>query len=152
MNPINARRLKKNEKIIMPTIEKILKIQHVPDDFKYIAFVESHLRNDVQSAQGAAGVWQLTPATARALGLVVNDTIDDRLNIAKSTRAACKLIKMAKAKFGNWTSAAAAYNRGMGGFERAMIKQGTNSYYDLDLNSETARYIYKILAFKIILS
>lgn len=151
LNDMNARQYKvlnKQVKYILPTIEQILKKQQIPDDFKYIAIAESHLRNDVRSSQGAAGVWQLTKPTAISLGLKVDDTVDERLNIIKSTKAACKLIRLAHDKFGNWTSAAAAYNRGMGGLERAMIKQGEDSYYDLDLNSETARYIYKILAFK----
>lgn len=144
----HTRTIKKNSKKILPLIEKVLKANNVPDDFKYIAIAESNLRNDVRSRQGAAGVWQFTKSTAQALGLQVNETQDERLNILKSTKAACRYIKMAKKKFGNWTSAAAAYNRGMGGLERALAKQETNSYYDLDLNSETEKYLYKILAFK----
>ncbi len=140
--------IKRNSKRLLPMIEKVFRINHVPDDFKYIAIAESNLRNDVKSSQGATGIWQLTKPTALALGLKVNNEIDERLNTLKSTKAACKYIKSAKKKFGSWTLAAVAYNRGAGGLERAMAKQEITSYYDLDLNPETEKYIYKILAFK----
>ena len=144
----SSKTIKRNAKRILPMIEKVFKINHVPDDFKYIAIAESNLRNDVKSSQGATGIWQLTKPTAIALGLKVNDEIDERLNTLKATKAACKYIKFAKKKFGTWTLAAVAYNRGAGGLERAMAKQEMTSYYDLDLNPETEKYIYKIVAFK----
>lgn len=135
-------------KILLPKIIKTLAKNNIPKDFIYIAIAESHLRNDIVSPKGAKGIWQLTAETAKQMGLKVDDNIDERLDIDKSTKAACQLIKLSYKKFGNWTSAAAAYNRGINGLEKAMIKQGKESYYDLDLNKETARYIYKVLSYK----
>lgn len=135
---------------ILPTIEYILKKNNIPDDFKYIAIAESYLKNDVTSPQGAKGIWQFTESTALSFGLVVNENIDERLDLIKSTKAACRLIKMARSKFGSWTLAAAAYNRGIGGMERAINKQENDSYYHLKLNKETARYLYKLVAIKLL--
>ena len=130
-----------------PYIEPILKKEGVPDDFKYVAVIESHLSNAV-SPMGAAGFWQLVPSTARHYGLIVNDEVDERLNVEKSTYAACKLIKYAYGIFKNWTLSAAAYNLGVGGIQNAMAKQKSNNYYDLLLNRETGSFIYRILAYK----
>ena len=109
-----------------PYIEPILKQEGIPDDFKYVAVIESHLSN-ARSSQGAAGFWQLVPATARNYGLVVNDNVDERLDVEKSTRVACKLIKDAYRIFNNWTLCAAAYNLGIGGIQRALSKQKSNN-------------------------
>lgn len=130
-----------------PYIEPILKTEGVPDDFKYVAVIESHLSNAVSPA-GAAGFWQLVPTTARHYGLVVNENVDERLEVEKSTRAACKLIKYAYSVFKNWTLSAAAYNLGVGGIQNALAKQKSDNYYDLLLNRETGSFIYRILAYK----
>lgn len=140
--------IKNRAKVLLPKIKVMLAKHHIPNDFIYIAIAESQLRNDLVSPRGAKGIWQLTAETAIQMGLKVDDQVDERLDIDKSTKAACKLIKLSHKKFGNWTSAAAAYNRGINGLEKAMIKQGKESYYDLDLNKETAKYIYKILSYK----
>jgi LysM repeat protein len=97
---------------------------------------------------GAAGFWQLVPSTARHYGLIVNEEVDERLNVEKSTVAACKLIKYANGIFKNWTLTAAAYNLGVGGIQNALAKQKSNNYYDLLLNHETGSFIYRILAYK----
>jgi membrane-bound lytic murein transglycosylase D len=130
-----------------PVIEPILKKNGIPDDFKYLAIAESNLQN-VTSPAGAEGVWQFLQATGRKYGLEVNTSIDERYNLKKSTEAACKYLQDAYDEFGNWTLAAAAYNRGMNGLENALNKQRVNNYYDLYLNSETARYVFRILAAK----
>jgi len=130
-----------------PVIEPILKKYHIPDDFKYLAIAESNLRN-VTSPAGAEGVWQFMQSTARSYGLEVNTKIDERYNLKKATEAACKYLLEAYDSFGNWTLAAASYNRGMNGMNRAVKNQRVSNYYDLYLNEETARYIYRILAAK----
>ena len=134
-----------------PVIEKILRQNGVPDDFKYLAAAESGLRN-VVSPKGASGIWQLMPGTAKEYGLIVNREVDERYNIEKSTEAACQYLKKAYKKLGSWTLAAASYNMGMDGIENEMTRQEQNNYYDLLLNSETSRYVFRILALKTILS
>jgi len=130
-----------------PIIEPILKKNNIPDDFKYLAVIESGLDNVVSSA-GAAGFWQILKGTAREHGLEVNSAIDERYNLEKSTEVACAYLQDAYDKFGNWTMAAASYNMGKRGVRRCMSKQGTNNYYNLHLNSETARYVFRIIAVK----
>ena len=132
-----------------PIIEPILKENNIPDDFKYLAVIESGLDNVVSPA-GAAGYWQLMRATAQEKGLEVNDEIDERYNIEKSTQAACDYLNEAYKKFNNWTIVAASYNMGMGGINRVTTAQMSDDYYDLVLNSETQRYVYRILAAKYI--
>lgn len=134
-----------------PRMRKILKEQGVPEDFVYLSVVESGLSN-VVSPKGATGFWQFMPATAREMGLVVSGDIDERYDPIKATKAACKYLKQAYKKFGDWTLVAASYNMGMYGVEKQMKKQRAKSYYDMYLNSETARYVYRILAFKEIMS
>ena len=134
-----------------PYIEPILKEEGVPDDFKYVAVIESHLSN-VTSPVGAAGFWQLVPVTAGYFGLEVNSEVDERYDVEKATRTACQLIKQAHKVFKNWTLTAAAYNRGIGGILKAMKDQKSNSYYDLMLNSETGSFVYRILAYKTLFS
>ncbi len=134
-----------------PYIEPILKKEGVPDDFKYVAVIESHLSN-ARSSQGAAGFWQLVPSTARNYGLIVNDNVDERLDVEKSTLAACKLIKDAYKVFKNWTLTAAAYNLGIGGIQKALEKQNTKDYYSMILNKETGSFVYRILAYKTLFS
>jgi len=130
-----------------PIIEPILKKHNIPDEFKYLAVIESGLDN-VVSPSGAAGFWQIMKGTALEYGLEVNSEIDERYNLEKSTELACSYLNDSYKKFGNWTIAAASYNMGKSGVRTRMSKQGTNNYYNLYLNSETARYIFRILAVK----
>lgn len=130
-----------------PMIERIFKNEGVPDDFKYLAIAETMLQN-LESPAGAAGFWQLLPTTARELGLQVDNEVDERYDPIKSTYAAAKYLKRAKKRFGSWTNVAASYNRGINGYQRALQKQKVNNFYDLKLNDETARYVFRILAFK----
>ena len=134
-----------------PVIEKILKEEEVPEDFKFLALMESGLTNVVSPA-GATGFWQLMKDAAKERGLEVNSTIDERYHLEKSTRAACAYLKEAKEKFGSWTLAAASYNMGMTGLSNQLERQKATNYYDLVLNEETSRYIFRILAAKLILS
>ena len=130
-----------------PIIEPILKKHNIPDEFKYLAVIESGLDN-VVSPSGAAGFWQIMKGTALEYGLEVNSEIDERYNLEKSTELACSYLNDSYKKFGNWTIAAASYNMGKSGVRTRMSKQGTNNYYNLHLNSETARYVFRILAVK----
>jgi membrane-bound lytic murein transglycosylase D len=130
-----------------PIIELILHKYGVPDDFKYLAVIESGLVNAVSSA-GARGVWQFMPETAKEKGMEVNDYVDERYHLQKSTEAACKYLLTAKEKFGSWTLAAASYNGGMSGVNKKMEEQQVSSYYDLALTEETSRYVFRILALK----
>lgn len=130
-----------------PVIEPILKKNGVPDDFKYLAVIESGLAN-VTSPSGAKGVWQFMPETAKEMGMEVNEIVDERYHLEKSTELACKYLLKAKAKFGNWTMAAASYNGGVNGMDRFMEAQKVSDYYDLLVNEETSRYVFRILALK----
>lgn len=134
-----------------PTIERILKEEGVPDDFKYLAVIESGLEN-VNSPAGAKGFWQIMKTTGREMGLEVNSNVDERYHIENATRVACTYLKKAKKKLGSWTLAAASYNRGISGINRLLEKQQAETYYDLLLNTETRRYVFRILAMKEILS
>ncbi|MBG6130531.1 hypothetical protein IWQ47_002007 [Aquimarina sp. EL_43] len=134
-----------------PIIEPILKEQGVPDDFKYLAVIESSLTQAVSPAR-ATGFWQILKGTAKEYGLEVNENVDERYHIEKSTEVACKYLKSAKEKFGSWTLAAAAYNAGRAGINRRLEKQKAASYYDLLLGEETGRYVFRIVAVKEILS
>lgn len=134
-----------------PIIEPILKANGVPDDFKYLAIIESGL-TPIVSPAGATGFWQIMKTTGKDLGLEINNEVDERYHIAKATEVACKYLNQAHKKFGNWTLAAASYNMGMGGLNRQINKQNVSSYYDLKLNTETGRYVYRIMAAKEILS
>ena len=132
---------------VFPIIEPILKKYGVPDDFKYLAVIESSLVNAVSPA-GARGVWQFMPATAKEKGMEVSDEVDERYHLEKSTEAACKYLLSAKEKFGSWTLAAASYNGGMNGISKKMEEQQVDNYYDLLLTEETSRYVFRILALK----
>jgi hypothetical protein len=133
-----------------PEIEAILKDKGVPDDFKYLVLAESELKNAV-SPSGAVGFWQLLKGTARDYGLEVNAEVDERYHFKKSTEAACKYLNDAHELFGNWTMAAASYNMGRKGLMKQVNRQKENDYYNLLMNEETGRYIYRILAIKLIL-
>lgn len=130
-----------------PIIEPILKENGIPEDFKYLAVAESNLRMATSPA-GAKGVWQFMEPAGEAYGLEINEQVDERYNIEKSTQAACKFILHLKKKFGSWTLAAAAYNMGEGGVSRRLAEQQAENYYDLNLNEETSRYIFRIIAIK----
>ncbi|WP_051204026.1 lytic transglycosylase domain-containing protein [Hugenholtzia roseola] len=130
-----------------PLIEKILREEGLPEDLKYIAVIESDLEN-VRSPAGAEGYWQFMPATAKEFSLEISKEVDERFHLEKATRAAAQYFKRAHKRFGNWTNAAASYNNGMGGMRFSLRKQALFSYYDVHLNQETARYIYRALAMK----
>jgi hypothetical protein len=134
-----------------PIIEKILEEEGIPDDFKYLAVIESGLQN-VRSPKGAKGIWQIMYNTGRELGLEVNSNVDERYNLELSTRAACKYLMKAKEKLGSWTLAAASYNRGISGIRRKLADQQVDNYYDLLLGTETKRYMFRVLAMKMILT
>ena len=133
-----------------PIIEPILAEYQVPDDFKYLALIESGLENVISPA-GATGFWQIMKETAKEFGLEVNTEIDERYHLKKSTIFACKFLLQAKEKFGSWTLAAAAYNMGKTGLQKQINIQKVNTYYDLLLNNETSRYVFRILSLKEIL-
>ena len=134
-----------------PIIEKILAEKGIPDDFKYLALIESGLQNVISPA-GAKGFWQIMKTTGKEAKLEINSNIDERYHLEKSTIVACAYLKEAHAKFGSWTLAAAAYNAGRGGINKQLKKQQTNNYYDLLLGEETSRYLFRIIAAKEILS
>lgn len=134
-----------------PVIEPILKKNGVPDDFKYLAVIESGLQNVVSPA-GATGFWQFMKATGKQYGLEVNDNVDERYHVAMATEAACQYLKDAKERLGSWTMAAAAYNAGQAGVQRQLDRQQVTDYYDLLLGEETGRYVFRILAIKEIMS
>jgi len=134
-----------------PTIEPILEKYGVPDDFKYLAVIESGLTNAVSPA-GARGFWQILKITARENGLEVNTNVDERYNLEKATEVACKYLLKAKKQFGSWTLAAASYNAGRAGISKRLKAQNVDTYYDLLLGEETGRYIFRIIALKEILN
>ncbi len=131
----------------LPQFEPILKKYGIPDDFKYLPLIESGLLNVVSPAN-AVGFWQIVKSAGKENGLEITREVDQRYDPIESAEAACKYIKRAYEKFGNWTLVAASYNRGMSGLDRAIKKQKVDSYYDLFLNEETARYVFRILAIK----
>ncbi|WP_261382211.1 lytic transglycosylase domain-containing protein [Mucilaginibacter achroorhodeus] len=136
---------------VFPIIEPILRAYGIPEDFKYVPLVESGLRGGT-SPKGARGVWQFMPGTARTYGLRVNRRVDERLNLRKSTIAACKYIKELYQEFNSWTLAAAAYNNGSIKLERAINKQNEDNYFRMSLNRETGSYVYKLIAMKEIIT
>ncbi len=132
-----------------PIIERILKEEKIPDDFKYLAIIESGLAQAV-SPVGAQGFWQFMPFTAKEFDLEISNEVDERLNIEKSTRAACAYLRIAQDTLKDWLLTTASYNRGIGGVRSDMRWQGTNHYFDTDMNSETGRYVFRLLAVKLI--
>lgn len=134
-----------------PMIEKLLAKYNIPDDMKYLCVAESGLAN-VVSPSGAAGFWQFMKPTAAEYNLLVNKEVDERYNYEKSVTAAAEYLNKAYRYFGNWTLAAASYNMGMGGLKKDIDFQRVSTYWDLDLNQETSRYVYRILAYKLIMS
>ena len=145
----NTIKLLKRAKRWFPVIEPILRENNIPEDFKYLALAESGLQN-VTSPSGAKGFWQFLKKTAQEYGLEVNKDIDERYHVEKATRAACQYLNDAFEKYHNWTLAAASYNAGMDYISDQLENQKVNNYYDLYLNPETSRYIFRILAIKTI--
>lgn len=147
----NALLLIKRANKYFPIIEPILAKNGIPDDFKYLAVAESGLLNAVSPA-GATGFWQIMKATGREFGLEVNENVDERYHLEKSTQAACEYLNKWHDRFGNWTLTAASYNAGATGIRRFMDIQKADDYYDLLLGEETGRYVFRVLAIKEILS
>lgn len=147
----NALLLIKRANKYFPIMEPILKEYGIPDDFKYLAVAESGLEHVVSPA-GATGFWQIMKSTAIEYGLEVNNNVDERYHIEKATRVACQYLKNSKERFGTWTLAAASYNAGNTGISRELKRQEVDDYYDLLLNPETSRYVFRIIALKHILS
>ena len=147
----NALLLMKRAHKYFPIIEPILAKNGVPEDFKYLAVAESGLDNVVSPA-GARGFWQIMKATGKEYGLEINDNVDERYHLEKSTQVACDYLNKYKEKYGSWTLAAAAYNAGTGSIDKYMDIQKAAGYYDLLLGAETGRYVFRILAIKEILS
>lgn len=131
----------------LPQMEKILHDYGIPEDFKYLPLIESNLLN-VTSPKNAVGYWQILKDSGQEFGLEITDEVDERYDPLKATVAACKYLRKAYEKFGSWTLVAASYNRGRGGMQRALDDQQEKSYYDLYLNDETSRYVFRILAIK----
>lgn len=139
--------LKRSAKFF-PQVEPILKEYGLPDDLKYIMVIESNLDPNAYSKAGAAGLWQLMPAVARENGLEVNANVDERYNVEKATRVACKILKKSYTKFGDWLTVAAAYNAGQGGISSRLEKQHQTKAQDLWLVEETSRYMFRVMAAK----
>ena len=135
-----------------PIIEPILKENGVPDDFKYLAVIESNLNTLARSPAGAAGMWQFMQTTGREFGLEVNPNIDERYHVEKATRAACQYLKDAYQRYGNWLCVAAAYNGGQGRISSELKKQLVDQAVDLWLVEETSRYMFRLLAAKAVIS
>lgn len=134
-----------------PIIEPILKENGIPDDFKYLAVIESNLRN-VTSPAGAKGIWQFIKNTGSHYGLEINGEVDERYNIEKATEAACAYLRDYHEQFQSWTLAAAAFNMGGPRLRKTLEEQHATSYYDININEETSRYVLRIIAMKEILS
>jgi len=147
----NALLLIKRANMYFPVIEPILAKNGIPDDFKYLAVAESGLQN-VSSHAGATGFWQIMKATGKEYGLEINNNVDERYHLEKSTEVACAYLKKYKEKYGNWTLTAASYNAGAGAISKYLGIQQVDDYYDLLLGQETGRYVFRIMAIKEILS
>ena len=130
-----------------PIIEPILESYGVPDDFKYLAMIESGLQN-ITSPAGAKGFWQIMKSTGREYGLEINSNVDERYNLILSTKAACEYLIKSKKKYGSWTLSAASYNAGMNRISSELERQAVDNYYDMLLGQETGRYIFRIVAVK----
>jgi membrane-bound lytic murein transglycosylase D len=135
----------------LPVIEKILKEYNIPDDFKYMVAAESEYSNMV-SPVGATGFWQIMPETGKEKGMEINQIVDERYNLEKSTRFACEYFLKSYDKYGSWTLAAASYDGGRAGIDEQIEIQHQNNYYDLLLADETARYIFRVVAYKLIIT
>lgn len=134
-----------------PVMKPILDEMGVHEDFLYLAVIESFLNPRAVSPAKAAGMWQIMPSTGKSLGLEINDYVDERYNVIKATRAACKYLKSAYAKYGSWITAAASYNAGQGRISTELDKQVQEHAFDLWLNDETSRYIFRLMAMKAVM-
>ena len=132
-------------------IEPILKKNEVPEDFKYLALAESGFIDKIVSPAGAVGIWQFMKTAAIENGLEVNEEVDERYHIEKATEAACKYLKKSYSEYKNWTMVAASYNAGVHGVNRQIDAQDSKNYYDLLLNEETSRYLFRILSLKLVM-
>ncbi|MBE9661510.1 lytic transglycosylase domain-containing protein [Mucilaginibacter myungsuensis] len=150
-NRIGSSLLHRKAATLFPIIEPILKAYGIPEDFKYIPLVESGLKAGT-SPRGARGLWQFMPGTARSYGLRVHGKVDERLNLRKSTIAACVYLRELYSEFDSWTLTAAAYNLGSVKLQRAINKSDRRNYYLMHLNAETGNYVYKLLAMKQVIS
>lgn len=130
-----------------PIIEPILEQYGIPDDFKYLAVIESGLQN-VTSPAGAKGFWQIMKSTGKEYGMEINSNVDERYHLKLSTHLACQYFLKAKEKFGSWTLAAASYNAGISGIASELNRQSVSNYYDMLLGQETGRYVFRIVALK----
>lgn len=135
-----------------PIIEPILKENNIPDDLKYLMVIESSINPLAKSGAGAAGLWQFMPTTAKEYGMEVNNCVDERYDVEKATRAACKYLKNSYAKYGDWASVAASYNAGQARISRQLAIQNVTNSLDLHLVEETSRYVYRIIAAKLLFS
>ena len=135
----------------LPMIEKILRKNNIPEDFKYVVAAESEYSNMI-SPTGATGFWQIMPQVGKEEGMEINQVVDERYDIEKSTQFACDYFRKSYERYGNWTLAAASYNGGRAGMDTQIEIQNQHNYYDLMLNEETARYIFRIVAYKLIIS
>lgn len=135
----------------LPMIEKILKQNNIPEDFKYLVAAESEYAN-VTSPAGATGFWQIMATTGKEEGMEINAVVDERYDVEKSTQFACDYFKKSYERYGNWTLAAASYNGGRAGIDNQIEIQNQKNYYDLLLNDETARYIFRVVAYKLIIN
>lgn len=147
MHSTSLQMLKKANRYF-PIVEPILKENGIPDDFKYLMVIESNLNPNARSSAGAAGLWQFMQGTGRDYGLEVNSNIDERYHVEKATRAACRYLKDAYAKYHDWVAVAASYNAGQARIASQLAKQDVDDSLDLQLVEETARYVYRILAAK----
>lgn len=134
-----------------PIIKPIIEEMGLPTDFVYLAVIESSLNPRAQSPAKAVGLWQIMPSTAKEYGLEVNDNVDERYNIVKSTRVACEYLKNAYDKYGSWLTAAASYNAGQNRISNELKRQLQNHAFDLWLNDETSRYMFRLMAIKMIM-
>ncbi len=135
----------------LPIIEKILKKNDIPDDFKYLVAAESEFSNMI-SPSGATGFWQIMPETGKEAGMEINTVVDERYDIEKSTQFACDFFRKSYGKYGNWTLTAASYNGGRAALDEQIKIQQENNYYDLLLSEETARYIFRAVAYKLVIN
>jgi hypothetical protein len=135
----------------LPVIEEILKENNIPDDFKYLVAAESEYSNMISPA-GATGFWQIMAATGKEEGMEINDIVDERYNLERSTQFACDYFRKSYQKYGNWTLAAASYNGGRAALDEQIRIQQQNNYYDLLLSEETARYIFRAVAYKLVIT
>ena len=133
---------------IFPIVAPILKANDIPADLIYLMVIESNLNKLAVSPAKAAGLWQFLARTAQTYGLEVNDEVDERYHIEKATVAACRYLKDAYNRFGDWATACASYNAGMNGMTAKLEKQQVSNSFDLYLVEETSRYVFRILAAK----